>query len=146
MQISDISKFKYKLSGKVKFEDVDSFSVVHNIKYLYWLEWARTEYMQNLLFKDYKGNFLLEFPVMVVRNELEYINSLLFNQNYHILSRVDYIKNSSFGFENIIINDNNEPIVIAKNVMVHIDLKTKQKKEIPAEIKKIICDYEGLEY
>ena len=138
-----INNYNHRIDSVVKFEDVDSFNVVHNIKYLYWLEWARTEYMRTILFPEYKGNFLMEFPVMVVHNELDYLNSISFNDEYSIFTRVEFIKNSSIGFENIVTDSQGVVLVKSKSIMVHIDIRTKTKKEIPNTIKVKIAQFEN---
>ncbi len=143
MSDSKIDGFNFRLDSLVKFEDVDSFNVVHNIKYLYWLEWARTEYMKTILYPDFKGNFLMEFPVMVVHNTADYLSSISFNDEYSIYTRTEFIKKSSIGFENIITNADGEIIVKAKSIMVHIDFATKTKKEIPQEVKEKIARFDN---
>jgi thioesterase III len=141
--MNKIEDYKFRLNSVVKFEDVDSFNVVHNIKYLYWLEWARTEYMRTILYPEFKGNFLMEFPVMVVHNNADYLSSISFNDEYSIYTRAEFIKKSSIGFENLITNGKGDIIVKSKSVMVHIDFKTKTKKEIPSYVKDKIVNYEN---
>jgi YbgC/YbaW family acyl-CoA thioester hydrolase len=142
-----ISTYKHRLDSKVRFEDVDSFGVVHNIKYLYWVEWARTEYMRDMMFPEHKGNFLLEMPVLVVRNEIDYYNSASFNQEYSILSKTDSIGSSSMKFDNLILlRDDDEilkPLVRCYSILTHIDLKTKTKKEINPDTIARMEAYEG---
>ncbi len=135
--------FKYKLSSKVKFEDVDSFGVVHNIKYLYWMEWARTEYLRDVLFPGHKGNFLLDFPVMVVRNEIDYIGAARFNQEYSILCRIESVGKSSIKFDNVVLLDDKHPIVRCRSVFVHVNSNFQEKRTISKEVIEKIHSFEG---
>lgn len=135
------SKFKHKLNSKVKFAEVDLFGVVHNIQYLYWLEWARTEYLENLGIELNLKNFLNKYLLMVVHSEIDYFASLSLSSNYEILTRVSFIKNSSIGFENIIISEN-KTIVEAKAILVHINPATKEPEPISGNLKSLIFDFE----
>lgn len=138
-----LAQFRHKIHGKVKFEDVDSFGVVHNIKYLYWVEWARTEYMHDMFAPGTKGNFLQAFPVMVVRNEADYLDAMYFNDEYTVLSRVDKVGKSSITFENLVMLDDVKPVLHMSSVFVHVDNNYKQSCEIPDDIRRKIADYPG---
>lgn len=142
MEIKELQKYKHKFDGVVKFDEVDSFGVVHNVKYFYWLEWARTNYFETIGIKLDSETFSKEFPVMVVHNEMDYFASAKFNQKFNVYSRISKIKNSSLIFENIITIDEKKLIAKAMAVLVHLD-KNNNPERIPEKYRKLILDYEG---
>jgi acyl-CoA thioester hydrolase len=115
-----LSQFGHKIDGTVEFADCDAFGVVHNVKYLYWLERARTEYFRYAGLQLGPETFISENRYMVVHADIDYFSALRFTEKYSILTRVSFIKNSSIGFENIVINDY-RPVVKAGAVLVHLD-------------------------
>ena len=139
---NDLSIYKAVRSGQVEFKDVDAFAVVHNVRYLFWLEAARTDYFEKLGMKPSIGFFLNEYPFMVVRNEVDYYRPMTYPDKYKVLSRIEFMKNSSIGFEQIIINDDGEIVLRGRNVMVHMDLKNKESRRLPENLRDLIRDYE----
>lgn len=132
---SNLNQFPHKISTKVKFADVDSFGVVHNIKYFYWLEWARTEFLRSIGVNLNKNTFLTELPLMVVHAEIDYFNSAEFDDEIEVFSRVFAVKDSSVVFENIIRKNGETLIANAKAVLVHIDPGTNQSIRIPDDLR-----------
>ncbi len=137
-----LEQFKHKVSDIVKFAEVDSFGVVHNIQYLYWIEWARTKYLSDLGIKLRPTTFIEEYPLMVVHSEIDYFNSLKFGDRYTVLSAIVKVKNSSLAFENYVINDNNQIIVKASSVLVHLNPETMESVRINDKLREKIQNFE----
>ena len=72
----ELKKYKHCTEGQVQFAEVDSFGVVHNIQYLYWLEWARTLYFSEIGVDLNNHTYTKQFPIMVVHTEIDYLNPL----------------------------------------------------------------------
>lgn len=140
--IDRLSKFRFKTSGRVRFADVDSFGVVHNIKYLYWLEAARTDYFSNLGVKLTPRTFITDLPLMVVSAKIDYLNACRFNDEYYVHTRVSVIKNSSLTFENI-ITMNTIPILSATAILVYLNVKENKPQRIGDDIRLLLKEYEG---
>jgi YbgC/YbaW family acyl-CoA thioester hydrolase len=141
--IKEVPLYKHMMTGKVRFDEVDSFGVVHNIKYLYYLEWARTEYLKAIGMPVNHRTFTLELPLMVVHSEIDYINSLLFTSKYEVLSRISSVKKSSLVFENIIRNEDGDLIVKASAVMVYLNPDDYTPSLLPRELSDKIRMFEG---
>ncbi len=135
-------KFKYSVPVRVYFADVDSFFVVHNIRYLYWIEFAREEYLINLM-KDYKGKSdIYNFPLIVVHNSIDYYNPARYRDTLMIHSRISKIGDSSLHFENLVTRDNTI-IAFSKAIMVKINPNSGKSESLPEEFKKIVNRFEG---
>jgi acyl-CoA thioester hydrolase len=140
---NSLNLFKHKTSGKVRFAEVDSFGVVHNIQYLYWLEAARTEYFSDLRLKFDPKTFIENMPLMVVHSEIDYFNAARFNEKYEILTRVSSVKNSSLTFENIITLSNGTLLVFASSVLVNLNPKDNKSQRISEDIRLLLKKFEG---
>lgn len=136
-------KFKFYVDGKVKFAEVDSFDVVHNIQYLYWLESARVDYFERIGIEMKPDTIAVTFPVMVVSSTINYHKPLLFTEKYRVYCRISILKNSSMIFENIVVGNNGDLIASAQSVLVHLDRETNMSKRIPDEIRAMIISFEG---
>lgn len=134
--------FPQKRKSFVRFDEVDLFKVVHNIQYFYWMERERTDYFKTLNLYDTSKTFLTEFPVMVVHAELDYFNSLYFEENYEIFTRIIKVGTSSVTFENLIFNDKKLLIAAGRAILVHFDPKTMTSEPIPQEYVQKIIDLE----
>ncbi len=141
---AEIPKYRHKVSGRVKFAEVDSAGIVHNVQYFYLLEWARTEYLQNLGINLEPNTFIRELPLMVVRNELDYLGSLRFYDEYSILTRVTEVKDSSFTFRQIVLSGNQKPVAGGSSVFVYVDFKEKVSKTVPDFLRNAIEKFENL--
>jgi acyl-CoA thioester hydrolase len=135
--------FKHKTNGKVRFAEVDTYGVVHNINYFFWLEAARTDYFSDLLTHLDPKTFLNDVPFMVVHAEIDYFNPAKFNDIYHVYTRVSSIKNSSLTFENIITLESGIPLVYSSAVLVQLDVKENKSQRISDDIRLLIKNYEG---
>ncbi|MGE5480615.1 MAG: acyl-CoA thioesterase [Chloroflexota bacterium] len=135
--------FKHKCQSKVQFHQVDSAKVMHNIQYLFSLEWARTLYFEAIGLKIDSGTYTESNMFMVVHSRIDYFNPAKFFEDYVVYTRLEFMKNSSIGFENIVAKPNGTILAHASAVMVHIDPATKKAAPLPDEFRWKIMEYEG---
>lgn len=138
-----LKKFKHIYSNRVRFHEVDSFGVVHNIQYFYFLEIAHTEYFRNIGIEFHPEVFVLDFPVVTVHNEIDYFSSLKLDNVYYVLSRVSYFKNSSFEMQSIIQNQQKEIVAFGKKIFVYLNSQNFESQPIPKRIIELIRSFEG---
>lgn len=140
---SFLLKFKHQTNGKVHFHEVDSFGVVHNLAYLYWCEVAQTEYFQNLGFAIKKETFTKDFPLMKVHNEIDYFSPLHMGDTYRVLTRISWLKNSSFEYQNIILDAKGTPCAFSKSVLVYLNPNTFASEALPKRFIELVRVFEG---
>ena len=138
-----IKLFKAETAGKVEFHEVDSFGVVHNVRYFYWFERARTEYIQTIGLELNPELQRYHLPLMVAHSEADYINPLRFNAEYRVLTRISKINRTSIEYENIALSTDDTVIAVGSAVLVYLDMKTNKPDPIPDSLKKMIKDYES---
>lgn len=140
----NISTFKHRIKEKVKFHEVDMMNVVNNAVYLNYFEDARVKYLQDLKAK-YKLNDVMEKDsfFIIARNEINYLQPAIFDDELNVYTKIEWIKNTSFGFQHLIKNELSEQdIAVGSGIMVHIKLSTKEKQQLPISFIRAIQDYE----
>ncbi len=115
-------KYKHKIQVRVRTYEVDSQGIVHNAVYLQYLEAARIEYRRNLGYKILpNGIFDDGLKVVVVNNTINYKGFGFLDNLLDVYTRIEWIKNSSFCFDQIIVNpETNSLICEAKGILVNI--------------------------
>ena len=139
----ELSKFKHKYQVRVRTFDIDSQGIVHNSIYLKYLEIGRVEFRKSFGYKIHPdGTFNDGLRFVVVHNSIDYRSFAVLDDVLNIYTRISWVKNSSFCFEQIIENDVTKKIVCeGKGILVNLD---KVKNE-PAQLDKKFVD-ELLEY
>lgn len=125
----NIQEFKHKTQLRVRTYDVDSQGIVHNMNYLKYIETGRVEYRRQFGYSLLpNGIFNDGIKVVVVRNEIDYLDFAFLDDILNVYTRISWIKNSSFCFESLIENESNKAIVCkAKGILVNIDSRNKPK-------------------
>lgn len=134
-------EFKHEYNGEVKFSEVDSFNVVHNLAYLYWLEWARTQYLFDIGMPRDDSIFSKRMPIMTVHSEVDYYSSMRFTDKYTVLTKVSNIGDSSITFINQVYSID-KLILEAKSILVYVNTENGKPVTIPDFVREKINNYE----
>ena len=128
--ILDLSEFKHVTQVRVRTFEVDSQGIVHNINYLKYFEVGRVEYRRSLGYRILPtGIFNDGLKVVVVRNEIDYKSFAFLDNLLNVFTKISWIKNSSFCFDQVIVNDlDNRIICNGKGILVNINLKNEPEK------------------
>ena len=138
----DEYEFRNVYTGEVKFSEVDSFNVVHNIAYLYWLEWARTQYLFDVGMPRDDSIFSMQMPIMTVHSEVDYFSSMKFTDRYSVLTKVSKIGDSSITFINQVYSAD-KLILEAKSILVYVNKENGKPESIPDFVREKIKKYEN---
>ncbi len=141
----NINEYKFYITEIVKFHEVDRMDVCNNAVYFNYFEDARLEYSKMIVQKYNLGKHFDDFPFFIMaRNEIDYFTPARLDDELRIYTRVEFIGKASFGFEHIVYRVRDEQIIAhGKGVVVHIDTKTQQPKEMPEAVANAISDFEG---
>ena len=140
---TELPKFRHSVTTRVRTYDVDRQGIVHNAVYFYWLEAARVEYFRAIGIPFDYHTFVTKHRFVVAHQEIDYLSAAQFDDEYEILSRVPYIKNSSFGFEHLIRLTDGRVVVKASAVLVHLNPATNQPEHIQDSYRKLLKEFEG---
>lgn len=135
--------FRHKIEVKARFNEVDMLGVVNNAVYITYFEEARIEYTKELGLIPDKGIFSDGSLYFIVRNEVNYLAHAHYGDDLVIYSKVSYVKNSSFGFDHLVVNKNtNEIIADGKGVIVYVDPETHKSTNLPESFYEAVKLYE----
>jgi len=139
----DTTNFKHKITIKVRFNDVDMLGVCNNAVYISYLEEARLQYFKDLELIPPEGIFSDGNLFYVVRNEINYKDHARFDEELNVYSKISFIKDSSFGFEHLIVKSKENIIVgDGKGVIVCVDPETKKSTPLSKEFYEKISEFE----
>lgn len=138
----ELELYKFFTNGRVQFSEVDSYNVVHNVQFFYWIEWSRTEYFRNLGLDMRPERLIKTFPFMIVHTEMDYFNPARYGDVYKVLTRITKVKNSSVYFNNIIQLADGTILVKNSSILVYLNLKENKAIRVPDELRKLLIDFE----
>ncbi len=128
----NISDFNHKTTVTVRFHEVDMLGVCNNAVYINYFEHARLEYVKAAGLIPQGGIFSDGKLFFMVRNEINYREHSFYDDELDIYSRISYIKNSSFGFDHLIVKKKTGQIIVdGKGVVVYVDPKTRKSTLLP---------------
>ncbi len=139
----DLSKFKHSITSRVRTYDVDRQNIVHNAVYLYWLEVGRVEYFRALGLPIDVQTFITKHHFVVAHVDINYLGAARFDDEYEVLTRTTFMKNSSFGMEQIIRLTTGEVLLIANAVIVNLNPARQTSERIPDSYRKLVREFEG---
>lgn len=142
----DLSKFKHTHSVTVRNYEIDWQGIVHNGNYLLYFEIARVDYFKSIGLEIDERSISGSVRIVLVRNELDFINSATFNDELKIYTRISSINNSSFVCEAIMMHVHKN-IPVSKNIaiLVWTDPKTGRSMPVPKNFRKLVQHFEGVD-
>lgn len=112
---------------QVRFSDLDVLGHVNNTIHLSYFEMARIHYFKELLGQNWDWH---SFGMVLVKNEVEYLKSILLFDEPEVIIFTEHIGAKSFtiGYEIFV---RNEIYIKGRSVQVSYDAKTQKTIEIP---------------
>ncbi|MFH0736816.1 MAG: thioesterase family protein [bacterium] len=142
----EISNYNFSIIEVVKFREIDIMGVCNNAVYFSYFEDARIAYLQNLKTK-YNLKTILEgnsFFIMA-NNNCDYIKPSFMHDELNIYTRIEFIKNSSFGFKHIVENNKTKEIIAkGSGIFVHINKNNHTSNPLPEEFYKAVNEFDPL--
>lgn len=130
----NIKGFNHKTTVQVRFHEVDMLGVCNNAVYINYFEHARLEYIKAAGLMPAGGIFSDGKLFFMVRNEINYRDHAFYDDELEIYSKISYIKNSSFGFDHLIVKKKTGQIIVdGKGVVVYVDPKTRKSTPLPED-------------
>ncbi|MGB9697680.1 MAG: acyl-CoA thioesterase [Ignavibacteria bacterium] len=139
-----LSIFKHKCNVQVRTFDVDSQGIVHNAVYLQYFEIGRVEYRKSFGYRLLRNGFFEDgMKIVVVKNVIDYLSFAFLDDMLDIYSRIKWIKNSSFCFEQVMVNsETNQLIASALGVLVNLNPHTNVPQKLSEKFIKEVKNFE----
>lgn len=139
-----LKDFKFKTQIRVRTWEVDWQGVVHNSNYLRYFEIGRLEYRRNLGYNlKPDGTFGDGLKVFVVHNSIDYHSIAILDDILNIFTRVEWIKKSSFCFQQIITKTKKNTVICSgRGILVNVNPNNNLPEKLPDKFIKEIVDYD----
>ena len=138
-----LKEFKHKYTVTVRFHEVDMLGVCNNAVYINFFETARLEYIKAAGLMPEKGIFSDGKIFFMVRNEINYRSHTYYDDVLDIYSKISFIKNSSFGYDHLIVKQKTgEVIVDGKGVVVFVDPNSRKSISLPDQFVEKVKTFE----
>jgi len=131
-----MTDFFIKQEIRIDWSDIDAMGHINNLAILKYVQTARVNYIETIGF-NYLHSDKKIGPILA-STHCQFRKPLFYPGQVTAFSKVEYIKNTSFGIQHKIYNDKNELIAEAQDIMVLYDFITNRKVTISDEIRKKI--------
>lgn len=140
----DRSNFRHSTRIRVRNYEVDWQGIVHNANYLLYFETGRIAYLEQIGIPVNVDAVRGESRVVVARNEIDYRSPARFGDELEVLTRISFIRTTSFAFEGI-IEGASDGRLIAENVSVHVwlDGSSGEPIRVSEEFRRLVAAFEG---
>jgi acyl-CoA thioester hydrolase len=134
-------QFNVKLSLRLDWSEMDLFGHINNVMYFKYIQASRVNYWETMgIAKDFSTT---KVGPILASTKCNFLNPLHYPGNIIIQARMEFIKNTSFGIEHQILNEQGEIAAIANDVIVMYDFNKNEKVVFPELLKKTIEEIEG---
>ncbi len=125
---------------QVRFSDLDVLGHVNNTIYFSYFELARVHYFRELLGIDWDWR---QHGIVLVKNEAEYLKSVLISHTPEVYVFTENIGNKSFtlAYE---LKVNGEVFVKGRSIQVCFNAETQQTIVVPEEMKSALMKLQSL--
>ncbi len=139
----ELQKFKHHIEIRIRTYHVDVQNIVHNAWYLFFIEDARIEYFRSVGMLLDEETFRTKSKFQIVRNTIDYSYPAFFDEVIQIFTRVAYVKNSSVGLEQVILEKKSQRLIVeGTGVAVYLDAKTNRPERLSEEMRTKVSAFE----
>ena len=140
----DLSLFRHKTQVQVRNYEVDWQGIVHNAVYLLYFELGRVDYLKKMGARLDLNSVRGESKVVLVRNEIDYLKPVRFDDLLNVDTRISRIKKTSFWMEGVLESVSTRTIM-ATNIAYHVwlDPATDKPRLVGDDFRKQVQAFEG---
>ncbi|WP_286761300.1 acyl-CoA thioesterase [Salegentibacter sp. UBA1130] len=125
--------YNLKLELRIDWSDLDMYKHVNNISFMRYMQSGRVNFWEaSGIYEMYENT---NMGTMLVSTHCDFKKSLYYPGKAIVKTRIDFIKNSSFGLKHLILNDINEVCAEGKDVVVCYDFEKDNTFRIPEDLR-----------
>jgi acyl-CoA thioester hydrolase len=128
--------FPIRLQLRIDWSELDYFGHVNNVSFFKYIQAARVNYWDKIGLTE--SHRKTNIGPMLASCKCDFRQPLFYPGQITILSRVDFIKNTSFSICHRIISDKGEISAEAQDVIVMFDFNRHEKISFPKDLKEEI--------
>ncbi len=133
------SEFKLSLKLRIDWSEMDTYQHVNNVNFMKYMQSARVQFWEvsglTKLYEETKKG------PMLVSTKCDFKHPLFFPGNVTIKTKVEFIKNTSFGLYHRLYNDKGILCAEGHDVAVCFDFNVDKTFSIPDELRNIMLNY-----
>lgn len=129
----DLQDYKLSLELRIDFSDLDMYKHVNNLTFIRFLQSGRVNFWEatglaTLFSETNKGAIL-------VSTHCDFRKSLFYPGTAIVKTKLAYIKNSSFGLDQVILNEEGEVCAEGRDIAVFFDFSKDKSLPIPTDLR-----------
>lgn len=128
--------YNTQLEIRIDWADLDLFGHVNNVAFFKYVQAARVNYCEIIGLTSL--NEAGKHSFMVASSQCQFKKPILFPGNIKVFTKVEWLKNTSLQLSYRLINQNDELVAEAADVIVVFDHHAKQKVQIDNRLKSAI--------
>ncbi len=133
------SEFKLSLELRIDRSDMDLYKHVNNLSFMRFMQSGRINFWETTgLSRIYEET---NRGPIIVSSHCDFKKSLYYPGRAIVKTKLAYLKNSSFGLDHIILNENNEICAQGRDVAVCFDFTSEISFNIPEDLREIMSQY-----
>ena len=135
----DYPDYKLSIDLRIDWSDLDMYKHVNNLSFIRFMQTGRALFWEATgLTEIYEATHR---GPMVVSTHCDFKKSLYYPGTAIVKTKLAFIKNSSFGLDHIILNEDMEVCAEGRDVAVCFDFKLDETYTIPDDLREIMKKY-----
>lgn|SRR5690606_9613980 len=133
------SDYKLSLELRIDWSDLDMYQHVNNLTFMRFMQSGRVNFWEATgLSKDFMET---NRGPMLVSSHCDFKKSLYYPGTAIVKTKLAFLKNSSFGVDHLILNENDEICAQGRDVAVFFDFNINKTYKIPTELREVMSKY-----
>lgn len=141
MDTNPETNFPVRLDLRIDWAELDMFGHVNNVSFLKYAQAARINYWEQIGL--YQHFLATGHGPMLASVKCDFRKPLHYPGSLYILSRMAFIRNTSFSIQHRMFNEHGELSAEAEDVIVMYDFNLNEKLIFPDEFRKKCEELEG---
>ena len=139
-----MANFPMKLPIRLDWSEMDLFGHINNVAYFKYIQASRVNYWE----ATGLANKFTETKVgpILLSTACQFIQPLHYPGTIVAEASITFIKNTSFGIQHRIINEQGQVCAEANDVIVYFDFNKNEKAPVPALFRQKVEEIEGKQF
>ena len=142
--MSENNHFPLQLQLRIDWSELDYFGHVNNVSFFKYIQAARVNYWEAIGINAM--HLETNIGPMLASCKCDFKLPLFFPGQVTVHSRVEFIKNTSFGIHHQLVNEKGEAVAEAHDVMVMFNFNTNEKVSFPEVVRDRIEELEKTQF
>jgi|TARA_R100000789_G_scaffold71155_1_gene66920 acyl-CoA thioester hydrolase len=131
--------YNLELQLRIDWSDLDMYKHVNNISFMRYMQSGRVNFWEaSGIYEMYENS---NMGTMLVSTHCDFKKSLYYPGKAIVKTKLDFIKNSSFGLKHLILDEANEICAEGKDVVVCYDFEKDKTFRIPEDLREKLSEF-----